>query len=198
MDLSGGPSNIKVAAKEGRGRIATAGCSGSTYPPLQTTALQVQDLTTALAAPQSSTHAQVMGYRMQHCRGGPTHLQLKQFLAAPTRSEQGGVQHSAGLQKKRQGAMSANNRQKKRAAEYVFPRYRFQGNFMALTHKRPQAAMALQRSARTSKPTVMVQWADSKNGGPKATKGKIRKEAIQPTAAVPFASFPPLLPHPFK
>ena len=103
-----------------------------------------------------------------------------------------------GLQKKRQAAMTAANRQKRRATEYVSPGYKFQGNFMALTYKRPQAAMAHRRSARASRPTVTFQLVDPKGGGPRTTAGKIHNEACPLTTSNPSSSLPPLSPSPLK
>ena len=52
------------------------------------------------------------------------------------------------LMKKRQSAMSATARKRRRAAKYVSPNYHFQG--MALTYRRPHYAMVQKRSTRPS------------------------------------------------
>ena len=55
------------------------------------------------------------------------------------------------LLKKRQQAMAASARKRRRASEHVSPNYKFQD--MAYTYKRPLPAMAQRRSARVSKPS---------------------------------------------
>ena len=69
----------------------------STYFPPQARALQVQDLTTALAAPQSSTHVQVMAAEDATAQRGTNTVAAEAVpgavvvLAAPTRREKRGV-----------------------------------------------------------------------------------------------------------
>ena len=55
------------------------------------------------------------------------------------------------LLKKRQSAMTAATRKRRKAAEYVSPNHHFQG--MALTYRRPQYAMVQRRFTRPSVPT---------------------------------------------
>ena len=55
------------------------------------------------------------------------------------------------LMKKRQAAMSATDRKRRKAVEYFSPNYHFQG--MALTYRRPHYAMVQRRSTRPSVPT---------------------------------------------
>ena len=61
------------------------------------------------------------------------------------------------LLKKRQAAMSATARKRRKAAEYVSPIYHFQG--MALTYRRPHYAMVQRRSTRPSIPTEAARQA---------------------------------------
>ena len=61
------------------------------------------------------------------------------------------------LIKKRQAAMSATARKRRKAAEYVSPNYHFQG--MALTYRRPHYAMVQRRSTRPSVPTEAARQA---------------------------------------
>ena len=55
------------------------------------------------------------------------------------------------LLKKRQAAMSATLRKRRRSTHYISPGYEFQG--MALTYKRPLPAMVQRRSTRPPQPT---------------------------------------------
>ena len=61
------------------------------------------------------------------------------------------------LLKKRQSAMSASARKRRKAAEYVSPNYYFEG--MVLTYRRPHYAMVQQRSTRISIPTAAARQA---------------------------------------
>ena len=63
------------------------------------------------------------------------------------------------LLKKRQAAMTATIRKRRRATDYISPGYEFQG--MPLTYKRPQPAMVQRRSTRTHQPTTAARDAAS-------------------------------------
>ena len=147
------------------------------------------DRTNAKGAEHMTTH-KTSGHICETC-GKQGHTSAQCWTAHPELVPEG-------LQKKRQSAMTAANRQKRRATEYVSPGYKFQGNFMALTYKRPQAAMAHRRSARASRPTVTFQLVDPKGGGPRTTAKKIHNEACPLTTSNPSSSLPPLSPSPLK
>ena len=125
------------------------------------------------------------GHTCESC-GKPGHTTAQCWTAHPELVPEA-------LAKKRQQAMSASARKKRRAADHISPGYRFQG--MALTYQRPALAMAQRRSTRVPQPTVAVQEAQPVKRRVKFTIPTPQTTLNRLTTPTPSV-LPPLLPSP--
>ena len=123
-----------------------------------------------------------MGHTCESCKK-PGHTSAQCWSAHPELVPEA-------LIKKRQAAMSATLRKRRRASNYASPGYQFQG--MALTYKRPLPAMVQRRSTRPSQPTVAAREAASQRPKRRVRFTPSTMPPTQPTTSQPIPNDDPL------